>query len=101
MCPCRLRNFHDAVLLDRDRHTVFYVIQEFLAQGIDHRHVYAIQPYVRQYDTGTGQRIDGIGKQHACGLAAHRARAVDDQSACSGADGLRQAQCLAGHLLTV
>ena len=91
----------DAVFLDGDGHIILHIIQEFIAQAIHHGHLAALQPNGGQDGTGGCQRVDGLGKQHAGGLTAHGAGAVQHQTAGGRANGLGQAQSLAGHLLVV
>ena len=97
----RLFYAHSAIFLDGDGHTVLYVFQELIAQGIHNGHLYIRAPYGGQDGSGCSQGVDGFGEEHTCGLTAHGACTVENQSACGGTDGLGQAQCFAGQFLAV
>ena len=95
--------FHrdQAIRPDGDGHAVLDIGQEVLAEGIDDRHLAGLEPDVGENGAGCRQRVDGVGEQHARRLPVHRARAVEDEAARGRADGLRQAERLAGHGLAV
>ena len=95
----RSRSVHadGAVLTDGDAHAVFHIAEELITQRVYHGHADALQPDAGQDGTGGGQRVDGLGEEHAGGLSVHGAGGVEHQSAGGGADGLGQAQRLAVH----
>ena len=95
----RSRSVHadGAVLTDGDAHAVFHIAEELITQRVYHGHADALQPDAGQDGTGGGQRVDGLGEEHAGGLSVHGAGGVEHQSAGGGADGLGQAQRLTQH----
>ena len=72
-----------------DGHTGLDMLEKFLAQTVNDRHLYIFQPYICQNNAGACQRVDGLGKEHTSRLSAHGTTAVDDQTAGGGANGLR------------
>ena len=62
-------------------HTVFHIIQEFLAQGIHHRHLRLRQPNGCQNRAGSRQGVNGTRKQHTSRLTPHSAGTVNYHTA--------------------
>ena len=94
-------NIHRAVGVNGYLHSVLYIGEKIVAEGVHRRERGTLKPYVREDRTCRGERIYRFGEQKARRLSPHCAGAIEDEPAGCRAYRAGEAECLAAHFLSV